>query len=334
MAMGRSKCLVLVLAAILPSACTSTKLEVTLHGGFGYVIDSDFAIEAGFMKSIDEGAGGCQVKQLGVELKIDDGKITSPPNQAATIPITDAVVTFEGTGNSAVTLDGELAPHYKTAASGSAGASASAMSAISRRGPSGVTQPSPPRTSESQWSDLYWLPHTRLDYWDSDLDPNWRTSAVTGRLKLTGGSLSAGLPSDGAALNGLWEFRSASGRPTHQQAITDRLHYKANVSGTSITIDVQRGSTVTKYVVEPIDSRKTVGLIVVGRHGDVMPIGLGDPLAHFCTFYQMLRADRRPAQADRLIPYFIGTGVVQAGASTVPANGQPSPGAYCPGDWP
>src|SRR5438067_4001010 len=67
----------------------STTLEMTLHGGFAYVLGSGFTVEAGFMNSIDEGAGKCQVTQLGVDLKIDDGQITSPQGWPMSFPVQD-----------------------------------------------------------------------------------------------------------------------------------------------------------------------------------------------------------------------------------------------------
>jgi len=312
--------------------CSSTTLDVTLHGGFGYVVDPDLAIEAGFMKS--SATPSCDVPQFGANLRIDDGKIVSPPNHATTFPVTQSVVTFDGTGTSPVTLTGVLAPHMKSAATGGAKPGSTTLATLALQGPGSGTRPMP-GTNEDDWRDLYWMPHTRLNYWDDPIDPNWPTNAVTGRVKLTGGVLSAGIPSDGAAVNGLWEFKTTSGKfPSYQQAITDRLHYRSQVSGGTITINVM-GPMPETIVVAPIDNRKTVGIVIVGIHGgDSMPIGLNDPLKHFCTFYQMLKIDNRPGADDQLIPYFKGAGTTSNGAPTVPSGGQPTPGAYCPGDWP
>jgi hypothetical protein len=130
------------------SACphTTTHLDLTLHGGFGYVLNPDFTVEAGFMKSINKPAWNptCDVTQLGVYLKVDDGNIVSPAGQAPTIDITNAVVTFGGVGTSAVDMKGSLGQHLQkgTHITG---------------GPGGKKQPAP-RVADTDWEDLYWVP--------------------------------------------------------------------------------------------------------------------------------------------------------------------------------
>jgi hypothetical protein len=294
------------------------------------------------MKSIDEfdpnGTEICKVTQLGVELKIDDGTITSPPNSATTIDITNSVVTFGSAGSSPVTMTGVLAPHMKAAANPTSTAAATVATAA-HQWPNGSARPSPKRTDEDDWRDLFWVPHTRMDYWDSPIDPGWRTSAVTGRVVLSGGTLSGGIPSDGASVNGVWEFRRPSDGLKYQQSITDRLHYETNVPGSSVTINVQDATGTKQYVVTPVAGRKTVGLVVVGLHDGAMPIHVGDQLTHFCTFYQLIRADKRPTTQDgRLMPYFVGLSASSGGGSLPLTAGiggpEPSPGAFCPGDWP
>ncbi len=62
-----------------------------------------------------------------------------------------------------------------------------------------------------------------------------------------------------------------------------------------------------------------------------MPIKVGDPLGHFCTFYQLLDPNHAPTPDEQLIPYFLGAGST---SGTTSSNAQPTPGFYCPGDWP
>jgi hypothetical protein len=293
-------------------------------------VNPNFTVEAGFMKSIDErSTGGCYVTQLGVDLMIDDGQITSPANWPTTFEVTDKIVTFDGAATGAVSMAGVLETHLKAT---NATVTAASMSGVSTQGPGGKQVPSP-LASDGDWRDLFWVPHTRLNYWDRPIDPLWRTNAVTGRAVLGGGVLSAGIPSDGAAVTGIWEFRRMSDNFTYKQSITDRLHYRTSMSGTAITINLQDAAgTVTKVVVQPIDNRKTVGLILVGRHASQMPINIGDPLEHFCTFYQLLKKESRPTTPEQLVPYFLGIPGAVSGTSGM--TGQPTPGYYCPGDWP
>jgi len=310
------------------SACPHTDLDLTLHGGFGYVMNPDLTVEAGFMKSWHEtDPMGCQVDQLGVDLKIDDGQILSPANWPLSIPVKDAVVSFEGADTGAVTVTGVLAGPLKQLTTGTA---ATSMAAVAGAGPSAQKLPMP-RLGDDDWRDLFWVPHTRMNFWNKAIDPMWRTNAASGRVVLGAGTLSAGIPSDGAAVNGLWEFKTKRGVVSHQQAITDRLHFRTRVRGSTVVINLTVGSVTTKIEVAPIDNRKTVGIFLVGRHtGSQMPPALNGPLDHFCTFYRLL-ADP-PSVDDRLIPYFVGNGNATGG--TNPPNGQPTPGLFCPGDWP
>ncbi len=173
------------------------------------MLNPDLTVEAGFMKSI--ATATCEVTQLGVDLKVDDGTVVSPAGPQTTWEVTNAVVTFNGIGSDAVSLKGVMATPLKTASAPAApppsASSAAAALAAAAQGPKGGMQPAP-RAGDDDWEDLFWVPHTRLSYMNRGIDPSWRTNAVTGRVVLAGGMLSAGMPSDGAAVNGLWELRS------------------------------------------------------------------------------------------------------------------------------
>src|SRR5712671_3601947 len=130
------------------SGCPSTKLDLTLHGGFGYVLNPDFTVEAGFMRSIDErSSGGCYVPQLGVDLIVDDGQITSPANWPTTFEVTDKIVTFDGAGTGAVGITGVLGPHLKNT---NASVTATSMANLAKKGPGNATIPTP-HLSEGDW---------------------------------------------------------------------------------------------------------------------------------------------------------------------------------------
>jgi hypothetical protein len=323
-------CVAVAGAAIAASGCSRTNLDLTLHGGFGYVVNPDLTVEAGFMKSIADTS--CTVTQLGVDLRVDDGQIIDPPNSPPTFLVTNAVITFDGVGTGAVDLTGVTGPQLRTASAMPATpAAVGSMAAAAASGPGGANQPTP-RVADDDWRDLFWVPHTRLNYGDKPIDPQWRQNAVTGRAVLGGGLLSAGTPSDGAAVNGIWEFTRTSDNTSYKQAITDRLHYKTSIRGGKIVINITTGSVTKKIVVAPIDKRRTVGLILMGRHVSQAPtIQIGDPLKHFCTFYQLLQVDKRPSPSEQLIPHFLGSGTPYN-----PSNptGHPTPGLYCPGDFP
>ena len=318
-----------VAASGCPGASPKTHLQLTLHGGFGYVINSDLTVEAGFMNSItSQDLPGCDVEQLGVDLKVDDGTIVSAP-PGWPFPVTKKIITFEGVGRGAVDLKGVLKPHLKTSPVTPSLHDIQVAAQAAKAAPGGFQPPA--RTSEKDWQDLFWVPHTRLNYLASKVDKDWRTKAVTGRIVLAGGELTGGSPSDAAAVNGLWEFRDdAKSQMPYTQAITDRLHFNTDVRANQIVINLVDATGRQQLIVAPKDSRQTVGLILAGRHAHQMPIHIGDRLEHFCTFYQLIEAAHRPAANERLMPHFLGNGA----SSTIPINEQPTPGFFCPGDMP
>ena len=203
------------------SACPRTHLDLTLHGGFGYVLNPDLTVEAGFMKDIS--TASCDVKQLGIDLKVDDGTIVSPAGSPLSFPVANAVVTIDGLGTGAVALKGVVGSPLAKA---NASSTTAAMAAAAASGPGGKNQPMP-RTADNDWEDLFWVPHTRLNYPDKRIDPDWRTKAVTGRIVLTGACAVRRVPSDGAALNGLWSSARRPGtsrisRPSPIACTTER----------------------------------------------------------------------------------------------------------------
>src|SRR5262245_38188350 len=93
------------------SACPHTNLDLTLHGGFGYVVNAGFTVDAGFMNSID--TDQCSVTQLGVDLRVDDGDIVSPSKWPSKFDVTNAEITFDG-ASGPVDLYGATGPHLTT----------------------------------------------------------------------------------------------------------------------------------------------------------------------------------------------------------------------------
>src|SRR4029450_10172808 len=198
---------------IAASGCRKTTLELTAHGGFAYVRNDDGTGDIGFMKSVNNAR--CTVTQFGVDLRIDDGTIVSPKDSPTMMDVSNAAITFENIGRGAVTLTGN-------------GLSSPP------KGNASTMPPQPhPRTRDDDWKDIYWVPHTRLSYLSQRLDPNWRKTKVDGLVSLAGGSISGGSPSDGASVNGVWEFKRKSDKVSMTQAMTDRTRYRTAIRGTA-----------------------------------------------------------------------------------------------------
>jgi hypothetical protein len=300
----------LIAGATTIVACSSscgTTLELTSQGGFAYVYSPNSKmVEIAMLKST---TGACTVPQLGAKLRVDDGRIVEPSGAGATFDPGGAVMTFEGLGNGGVTLVNPGRPD--------------------------TLRPTNP-TNESDWQDLKWVPSTRPSYPNNPLNPNWRTM-TDGRIVLTQGTLTAGQPSAPGAVLSTWQFKRTSDSTSFEQAITDKTHYSVHLSRNQVVINLvgaRSSATPSRIVVEPLDTRRTVGLTLVGTHDPNAPqIGVGDPLPDFCAFYELLLPV--PPMSQRLIPFFRGVSQQNAQSTPPPAgtNGG-SPGAYCPGDWP
>jgi hypothetical protein len=299
-----------VAVVVTGAACSRTKLEVTAHGGFAYIQSEDKKrVDIAFLKSVNN--PDCVVDQLGAELMVDDGKVIEPADGQTKFELSGYVVSFENANNSGVTVIG--GPDR----------------------PSAPFHPVDPRRDDD-WKDAKWVPYTRPNYSGNKLRADWQ-SMVGGWVKLTQGVVNAGKPSDGAAVLGTWKFKRASDTTTFEQSISDRVNYAAWLRGNRIVInlvDAKSGVQKQKIVIEPLDKRKTVGLMLRGKHPPQTPgqINVGDPIAHFCAFYELL--DPKPTKAEQLIPHYNGVPSTSPMAQNLPPGGQPTPGAYCPGDWP
>jgi hypothetical protein len=305
-----------------------TKLELESVGGFAYIhAPGDQELNVAFLSDPPataerDKAGNlvCDVKQLGVDLIVLSGTITSfSSNPAKPIPanrtfdLKGAVVTFPDLAKSTQPLDvirGDRPP---------------------APGPWG-----PPDTSNpTHWQDVKFVPGMRYaggrrapDYPLSSLDPNWLTK-VDGRVVLTHGVVRARHPSDVAAKDSVFEFKSKSGtQASYKQAITDATTFAADVPSDQIVINLT-GSAFgyTQIILKPAASGRPVRLKIRGRHTHQTPADLpiGSAIRDYCAFYELLQPV--PSANDQLIPHLVSAPAIAAG------SGQPSPGPYCGGEW-
>jgi hypothetical protein len=295
-------------AAACSDACPRTNVELTAHGGFAYIEGPSGTVNIAFLKDVDKPAVNCTVKQLGVELKVDDGRVVDPPGVTSFDPV-GSVMSFEGANTSGVTLIG----------TGKASA---------------PFRPANPM-NEDDWKDLKWTANTRHMYPGNPVSPNWPT-LVNGYVQLTQGLMQAGKPSDAAAVLGTWTFqKTPADNSSFEQAISDRTRYLVTLRSRQVVIKLTGPSgAVKRIVIEPTDARRTVGLVLIGKHPPQTPaiIRPGEPIAHFCAYYELLT--NPVAEADRFIPHFKGATLPTTSSPGAPAGAGPSPGAFCPGDWP
>jgi hypothetical protein len=295
--------------AALSTAQPSVQLELEAYGGFAYIREPD-TLNIAFLKTTNRPADNCHVEQLGTDLFVVSGNIEAPVGPTRKFDVGGAVVTFPGLAASGPLLETD-------------------------RGARPYGRPARPH-EEDQWHNLKWVagissgaPGT--DYPESMLRPDWK-SVIDGRVEIIRGSVRAAHPSDVAIQMAIFDFkRPADTSPAFAHAMTDRTVWTAEVPGDGVEIAITGGrGTVSSLVVKPTLPNRPVRLKLIGRHahGVAPAMAEGDALSHFCAFYDLMPDSSRPAHAAQLVPHIKDLPVLGNGA------GRPSPGPYCPGDWP
>jgi hypothetical protein len=285
-----------------PTSGPTTELRMEVFGGFAYIPSArDNRLHIAYLK--DTNVPGCEVPQLGTDLRVIDGEIVEPANAPAskTFSLLGTVVTFPDleANNLPLTIN---------------------------RGSQPASPSSPPNPNDpAQWEDLKWVPRISDNFPSSSLNPNW-PQLVNGRVVVRGGTMKALHPSDVIAKDSVFNFTSngSSQTPAFTQAITDRTEYAVQVPNDQVVMHLTGHPTVTRIVVRPRQPGAPVLLRLMGRHkGGALPTGA--VLHEHCAFYQLLQPI--PDQKDWLIPHHVES-VVATGSI-----GRPSPGLFCPGDW-
>ena len=274
----------------------TTPLTILIKGGFKYVhTPADHQIEIAFLK---DAPLPCDVKQLGLELTVQDGEIVVP----ATPP---ADMTFNPAG--AVITFGDNAAEPLTVARGAR--------------PAAPFHPGNP-DADTDWEDLQWVPSLAPSYPSNPLNPNWR-DLVDGRVVLTHGKLVGAKPSDDVAFKGQFQFKRASDATTFTQSLTDRTLYTGQMPGDRVIINLAHAkSGISRIEIKPVAGRP-VKLLLIGNH-KAGTVHVGDVIKDYCAFYELMSPV--PPMSERLLPVYIGD-------PSKPLAGQPTPGAYCPGEF-
>jgi hypothetical protein len=303
-----------------------TKLEMQAIGGFAYIQPPDanelsIAFLADYKTTEPDPADVCDVDQLGVDLMVTSGTIvsvassTNPPLEIPanrTFKLAGAEVRFPDLVKSSQPL-------------------------VINRG----NRPTPPGpfgpVNPGDWDEVKWVPGMSyakgrrapaVDYPNSKLNLKW-LEMIDGRVVLEKGVISAAHPSDVAAKDSIFQFKSKSGVTNpFQQAITDTTIFRADIPADQIVINLTGAeSRFTQIVIKPALPNRPVRLKLKGLHAHNTPpeLGLNEPIHHFCAFYQLLSPV--PSAKDQLIPHRI------SGPTIAALTGQPSPGPFCAGDW-
>ena len=319
----------------ITTTSASTKLEITVIGGFAFVpTPADRHLEIAYLNDfilrkdtngngtmepnepvefVDTNGNGvrdpgerdtCNVDQIGTELKVTRGTISTSEPTSLPVPasrefnLDKAVVTFPALEGASLPLTIGKGPW-----------------------PPSPDLPGNP-DNEGDWKDM--VPGLREYHSGTTINPNWR-KMVNGRVVLRGGEIKATLPSSPIMKKAHFEFK-ANNVLKFKAAMTDKLIYTADVPAGEIEI-LLSGAAIgfTRLVIQPQGNK--VELTLRGLHassGQPMP---NMPLHDFCTFYQLLQP--MPLPTDFLLPHYIP-------AQKPPGSGpyaMPSPGFFCDGNW-
>lgn len=307
-----------------------TTIDIEISGGFAYITPAtssgDNHVEVAYLNSwtykedVDPAKPGdetiCDVHQIGTELKLITGTLKSfapstyPMKPTREIDLDGATVTIP-----AIEDDNQGLVIKRQAGF-----------------PPAPKEPADP-DSDPEWEDLKWVP-SLSEYFATQtpphtLDPNWR-NIVNGSLRLRGGSLRAGYPTNSRFRRGRLDFKRNGVSTNNVVAATDKTVYQIKVpnyrlsNGNLEILFSGSKKNLTRIEIEPV--KGVIALTLTGLHDMSAPIpGPDAELKDFCTFHQLLQPPVRASEFLR--PHY------KAAASGPGSGGSPSPGWFCPGDW-
>lgn len=304
---------------IAEAAQPSTALEIEFVGGFAFV-QSNPRLDVAYLDNAlinlsdtrplrpsESDRVVCNVPQIGAQLEVVRGNIVSSVQATGPELLTKI---FELNGKKNVTFPGLEAGNAP-------------LNAIHTWPP---TPPLPtPATNANQWLPLRFIPGLTKHHPMTGPHPNWDTK-VNGRIRLKGGTVTAGVPSTPQMQESHFNFKNPSGTQLFTGAMTDRAVYTASVTGNNIAVQFTPGgaSQVIRLEIAPLVPGQAVKLRVRGKHNGMGPPANGR-LTDFCAFYSLF--DRIPAHEEWVEPFLIQPAPLVAGGA------QPTPGFYCPMDW-
>ena len=304
---------------IVEAAQPSIALEIEFVGGFAFV-QSNPRLDVAYLNNVlinlsdtrplESGESDrvvCSVAQIGAQLEVVRGNIVSAvPSNAPELPSK----IFDLNGKKNVTFPGLEAGD-------------ASLNANHTWPP---TPPLPtPATEANKWLPLHFIPGLTKHHPMTGPHANW-VSKVNGRIRLKGGTVTAGVPSTPQMQESHFDFTNVSGTQSFTGAMTDRAVYTATVNANNIVIVFTGGGTspITRLEIEPLVAGEPVKLRVRGKHDGTGPPANGK-LVDFCAFYSLF--DHIPAYEEWIEPFLIQPTALVAGGA------QPSPGFYCPMDW-
>ena len=291
-------------------APSTIRLEVVIDGGFAYIPSGTNTLYVAYLEDwkytgaddsdpkTTESTVFCDVKQMGTELEVKSG---------------DGDVVVPGPAQTKFNLDGASVSFPALAAS------TATLSANRPARPGSPFKPANPANA-AEWADLRFISSLKAEH-GARLNQKWRF-LVNGFMVLKGGSLTGQQPQRFAG--DTFEFKSSNSQ--FVQSITDRTLYTVDVPAEQIEIALDGAeSGLTKIVVKPRGSSRTVRLTLTGLHQKNTALAVGDELKEHCTFYQLF--DPVPQPPSWFRPRLKAPDL--ASRVLIPH----SPGFFCPGDW-
>jgi hypothetical protein len=171
--------------------------------------------------------------------------------------------------------------------------------------PAGSSWPAPPQdpNDPDAWRDLRFVADMKPLAGDGQVDPALVSAqnatrlpgAVAAKIYLEGGTLEAGIPSETAYRDDIFEFQGAAGQPKLRQALTDTVMWNMNTEGT-VVIEIRPvgGAPAKRLVLKPNATRHDVFVsnlpIENTVHDSRHAMSLEEMAAvHFGVYYKLLR---------------------------------------------
>jgi len=195
--------------------------------------------------------------------------------------------------------------------------------------------PSPPQKPHDPagWRDLRFVADMKPLAGDGQIDPALVSAnndaglpgAVASRIYLDTGLLEAGIPSEPAHRDDVFEFDDASGQPRLRQALTDSLRWNLDTDAAAVVIEIRpvAGGPAKRLVLKPSASRHDVfvsNLPMENTPHDSRHAMSSEEMAalHFGAYYKLLQHQPADQPLPRLWILPAGNGLGMGGPVICP----------------
>jgi hypothetical protein len=182
-------------------------------------------------------------------------------------------------------------------------------------GTSSWPEPPPNPNDPAAWRDLRFVADMKPLAGDGRVDPALVSTqdgtslpgAVATRIYLDSGVMEAGIPSEPAHRDDVFEFDDASGLPRLRQALTDSLRWNLDTDASAVVIEIRpvAGGPTKRLVLRPSETRHDIYVSNLpaenALHDTHRSVSIEEMAAlHFGAYYRLLRHQPEDQPLPRL----------------------------------